>query len=85
MALDIRYKLDIMDIENGIVKFILTIRAGAIEYLYTLYFDIEKKDIIYEEVISNVTNESMVEAINLYEDLYKEIFNTIYDIFFKVA
>lgn len=85
MALDIRYKLDIMDIENGIVKFLLTIRAGAIEYLYTLYFDIEKKDITYEEVISNVTNESMVEAINLYEDLYKEIFNTIYDIFFKVA
>lgn len=85
MALDIRYKLNIMDIENGIVKFLLTIRAGAIEYLYTLYFDIEKKDITYEEVISNVTNESMVEAINLYEDLYKEIFNTIYDIFFKVA
>ena len=85
MALDIRYKLDILDIENGIVKFLLTIRAGAIEYLYTLYFDIEKKDITYEEVISNVTNESMVEAINLYEDLYKEIFNTIYDIFFKVA
>lgn len=85
MALDIRYKLDIMDIENGIVKFLLTIRAGAIEYLYTLYFDIEKKDITYEEVISNVTNELMVEAINLYEDLYKEIFNTIYDIFFKVA
>lgn len=85
MALDIRYKLDILDIENGIVKFLLTIRAGAIEYLYTLYFDIEKKDITYEEVISNVTNELMVEAINLYEDLYKEIFSTIYDIFFKVA
>ena len=85
MSILIRYKLDILDIENGIVKFLLTIRAGAIEYLYTLYFDIEKKDITYEEVISNVTNESMVEAINLYEDLYKEIFNTIYDIFFKVA
>ena len=66
MALDIRYKLDILDIENGIVKFLLTIRAGAIEYLYTLYFDIEKKDITYEEVISDINNEKMVEAINLY-------------------
>ena len=81
MALDIRYKLDIMDIENGIVKFLLTVISGTEKYLYELWFDIEKRDIVYKEVISDVTNE----AISLYEFVYNDVFNEIYDIFFRVA
>ena len=81
LALDIRYKLDILDIENGIVKFLLTVISGTEKYLYELWFDIEKRDVVYEEVISDVTNE----AISLYEFVYNDVFNEIYDIFFKVA
>ena len=81
LALDIRYKLDILDIENGIVKFLLTVISGTEKHLYYLWFDIEKRDVVYEEVISDVTNE----AISLYEFVYNDVFNEIYDIFFKVA
>lgn len=82
MALDIRYKLDILDIQNGIVKFLLTVISGTEKYLYELWFDIEKRDVVYEEVI---IDDKIVEAINLYEFVYNDVFNEIYDIFFKVA
>ena len=82
LALDIRYKLDILDIQNGIVKFLLTVISGTEKYLYELWFDIEKRDVVYEEVI---IDDKIVEAINLYEFVYNDVFNEIYDIFFKVA
>ena len=82
MALDIKYKLDILDIQNGIAKFLLTVVSGTEKYLYELWFDIEKRDVVYEEVI---IDDKIVEAINLYEFVYNDVFNEIYDIFFKVA
>ena len=82
LALDIRYKLDILDIQNGIVKFLLTVISGTEKYLYELWFDIEKRDVVYEKVI---IDDKIVEAINLYEFVYNDVFNEIYDIFFKVA
>lgn len=81
MALNIKYKLDILDIKNGIVKFLLTVVSGTDVYFYELWFDIGKRDITYEEVISDVNNE----AINLYENVYNDVFTEIYNIFFRVA
>lgn len=82
MALEIKYKLDIMDIQNGIAKFLLTVVSGTEKYLYELWFDIEKRDVVYEKVI---IDDKIVEAINLYEFVYNDVFNEIYDIFFRVA
>ena len=82
LALDIKYKLNILDIENGIVKFLLTVVSGIDVYLYELWFDIGKRDVVFEEVI---IDDKIVEAINLYEFVYNDVFNEIYNIFFRVA